>query len=158
MVQCPALPSFFHFYPFYLLSMIDYALLTDRAECDAATADLDFELLTSTTRDANLDLADLRADRSQASSTGQLAVLDGKITAAESLIAATGIAPALLEATTDDLALLRAQRTKLAKRNRLSTGTTRFLASVDAQQIADQVATLTAAKAGVVTHRATLTT
>lgn len=136
--------------------MVDYTLLTNRAECDAATADLDFELLTYTTRDANLDLADLRADRSQATSTGQLALLDGKITAAESLLAATGIAPALLEATTDDLALLRAQRTKLAKRNRLSTGTTRFLASVDAQQVTDQVATLTTAKAGVVAHRATL--
>ena len=58
--------------------MIAYALLTTRAECDAATADLDFELLTFTTRDANLDLADLRADRSQATSTGQLALLDGK--------------------------------------------------------------------------------
>lgn len=137
--------------------MIDYSLLTTRAECDEATADLDFELLTFTTRDANLDLADQRADRSKASGTDQLAQLDGKITAAESLLAATGIAASLRDATTDDLALLRAQRTKLAKRTRLTTGTTRFLATVDAQQIADQVATLTTAKTGVATHRATLT-
>ncbi|MBC8085505.1 MAG: hypothetical protein H7Z21_20085 [Hymenobacter sp.] len=136
--------------------MIDYLLLTTRAECDVATAELDFELLTFTTRDANLDLADLRADRNQASGTSQLAQLDSKIAADESLIAAPGIDAALLEATIDNLALQRAQRTKLAKRTRLSTGTSRFLASVDAQQVSDQVATLTAAKTGVATHRATL--
>ncbi|GAA4365253.1 hypothetical protein GCM10023185_35410 [Hymenobacter saemangeumensis] len=136
--------------------MIDYALLTTRAECDTATTELDFELLTYTTRDANLDLADMRADRSLSSTAGQLALLDGRISAAQNLLAAPGIDAALLEKTTDDLALMRAQRTKLAKRNRLSTGTTRFLASVDAQQISDQVATLTAAKAGVAAHRATL--
>lgn len=136
--------------------MIDYALLTTQAECDTATAELDFELRTFSTRDANLDLADERGERAQASAAAQLAALDGKIAAALNLLAAPGIDPALQETTTDDLALLQAQRTKLAKRTRQQAGVRRFLASVDAQQVADQVATLTAAKTGVAAHRATL--
>ena len=136
--------------------MINYSLLTSRAECDAATTELDFELKTFSARDLNLDVADDRGERAQASGTAQLAALDGKIAAAQSLLAATGIAPDLHDATTDDLALLQAQRTKLAKRTRQQAGVARFLAAVDAQQVADQVATLTAAKAGVATRRAAL--
>ena len=136
--------------------MIDYQLLTTQAECDAATAELDFELKTYSTRDANLDLADERGERAQTSATAQLAALDGKIAAAQNLLAAPGIADELRDTTTDDLALLQAQRTKLAKRTRQQAGVRRFLSSVDAQQVADQVATLTAARAGVAAHRATL--
>ncbi|MFD2784132.1 hypothetical protein [Hymenobacter rubripertinctus] len=136
--------------------MIDYTILITRADCDTATAELDFELKTFSTRDATLDLADERGDRAQASASAQLASLDGRIAAAENLLAATGIAAELREATTDDLALLRAQRTKLDKRTRQQGGVRRFLAAVDAQQVADQVATLTAARAGVAAHRATL--
>ena len=136
--------------------MINYSLLTSRAECDAATTELDFELKTFSARDLNLDVADDRGERAQASGTAQLAALDGKISAAQSLLAAPGIAPDLHDATTDDLALLQAQRTKLAKRTRQQAGVARFLAAVDAQQVADQVATLTAAKAGVATRRAAL--
>ncbi|MGI4874642.1 MAG: hypothetical protein ACRYFX_26090 [Janthinobacterium lividum] len=48
------------------------------------------------------------------------------------------------------------QRTRRAKRTRLSTGVIRLLAVVDAEQVARQVATLTDVKAGIAAHRATL--
>ncbi|AMR27014.1 hypothetical protein A0257_07760 [Hymenobacter psoromatis] len=71
------------------------------------------------------------------------------------MLAAPGIDAGLTE-TTDELAALQVQRTRLAKRGRLSTGVTRFLAVVDSEQVAQQVATLTTVKAGIAAHRATL--
>lgn len=46
---------------------LDFNTLTTRAECDAAITELDFELKTYTTRDVVGELADDRADRTQAS-------------------------------------------------------------------------------------------
>ncbi|MGI4870114.1 MAG: hypothetical protein ACRYFX_02930 [Janthinobacterium lividum] len=136
---------------------MDYSALTTKAECDAATAEVDFELRTFASRDTAADLTTERAGRAQASTTSELAKVDAKIASAQAVLAAPGIDADLTETTTDELAALQVQRTRLAKRNRLSTGVTRFLAVVDAEQVARQVQTLTDVKAGIAAHRATLT-
>lgn len=135
---------------------VDYVLLTDRALCDAATAEIEFELKTYATREAVGELADTRTERSRNSTTAQLAVVNSKITAADVLLATAGIDPALLEKTTDDRAALLVRRTTLTKRGRSADGLNHFLSEVDAEQVDSQVATLTTVKAGIATHRATL--
>lgn len=135
---------------------MDFSALTTRAECDAATAEVTFELRTFTARDAVADISGERADRSQASTTTDLAKTDTKIANAQALMAAPGISAETREEATDELAALQVQRTRLAKRQRQAGGLPRFLALVDAEQVAAQVATLTTVQQGIAAHRTTL--
>ena len=138
---------------------VDSALLTDRAMCDAATAEIEFELKTHTTREAVgelAELADTRTERSKNSTAAQLAVVNSKIAAADILLATAGIDPDLLEKTTDNRAALLVRRTTLIKRGRNAEGLNHFLSEVDAEQVDAQMATLTTVKAGIATRRATL--
>ncbi|MBT9392347.1 hypothetical protein KLP40_04155 [Hymenobacter sp. NST-14] len=134
----------------------DYALLTTRAECDAATADVTFELKTFSHRDAGLDIADERASRSQASGAAALAKKDAEILVAQGQAAVPGLTPEQQQDANDALELLQAQRKKIMKSNRTSAGTARFLSTVDAAQVQGQVEVLTAVLAGIAAHRATL--
>lgn len=115
-------------------------MLTTWSECDFAEAELVFELKIFATLDANIDLADERADRSHTSTGAQLAKGNAKIASADA---------DTFETSTDE-------RAALTKRNRLSTGVTRFLAATDAEQVVGQLATLTAVRTGIASHRATL--
>jgi len=135
---------------------MDFFALTTRAECDAATAEVDFELRTFTARDAVADISGERADRSQASATTELAKLDTKIANAQAMMAAPGISADTRQEASDELAALQVQRTRLSKRQRQSGGVPRFLALVDAEQVAAQVATLTTVQQDIAAHRATL--
>ena len=146
--------SFTLFTPF--LSM-DYSSLTNWAICDAAKAEIEFELKTFTTREAVGELADTRIERTKSSTTAQLTAVNSKIAAADILLSTTGIAPDLLERTTDDRAALLVRRTTLTKRGRNTAGLDHFLSDVDAEQVDAQVAKLTTIKDGIATHRATLT-
>ncbi|MDQ2770819.1 MAG: hypothetical protein M3Y54_09995 [Bacteroidota bacterium] len=137
--------------------LIDYDLLTDHAMCDKATEEVDFKLLTYSTHDAVGVLTDTRANRSQSSTAAQLSVVNSKIAAADILLATAGIEPGLLEKTTDERAALLVRRTTLSKRGRNADGLDHFLSEVDAEQVDTQVAALTTIKAGIATHRATLT-
>ena len=133
-----------------------FSSLTDRAACDAATAELEFELKTFTARDVVGEVADERASRTQSSTASQLAKVNAQIASKDILLATPGLDAELLETTTDERAALLVRRTALTRRNRLASGLARFLADVDAEQVNSQIATLTAAKDGVATHRATL--
>ncbi|TYZ09315.1 hypothetical protein FY528_11260 [Hymenobacter lutimineralis] len=135
---------------------LDYTTLSDRAQCDAATAEVDFELRSFSVRDSNLDLADERAERTQTSTAAQLARVEAKIASNDILLATAGIDEETRETATDERAALLVQRTRLQKRARQAQGVSRFLADVDVEQIAKQVEVLTAVKAGIATHRATL--
>ncbi|RAK70050.1 hypothetical protein [Hymenobacter edaphi] len=53
--------------------------------------------------------------------------------------------------------LLQAERKKIVRDNRASTGNARFQARLDAVQVQGQVDILTAARAGIAARRATLT-
>ncbi|WP_046245332.1 hypothetical protein [Hymenobacter terrenus] len=135
---------------------MDYSSPTTWAECDEAKEELDFELKTFTVRDASLDLAFERADRSKASTSSELAKVDSKIASNTALLGVASIDAQTREEATDELAALQVRRTTLTKRKRLTTGVVRFLGEVDAEQIASQVATLTAIRDGIAPHRATL--
>lgn len=135
---------------------MDYSSLKTREECDLAKAEVEFERRTFANRDEDADIADVRAGRTQASATSQLAKVEARIASANAVLAAPGIDAELQETTTDELAALQVQRTRLVKRQRQSTGLARFLAAVDAEQVAAQVAALTAIIAGIDAHRATL--
>lgn len=135
---------------------MDYSALKTREECDKAKAEVEFERRTLANRDEDADIADERADRSQLSITSQLAKVNARITTAEAVLAAPGIDADTQETTTDELAALQVQRTRLLKRQRQGSGLARFLAAVDAEQVAVQVAALTTILAGIDAHRATL--
>ncbi|MCB2376537.1 hypothetical protein LGH70_03025 [Hymenobacter sp. BT635] len=68
-----------------------YSSLTDRALCDAATDEIDFELLTYSARDVNSDLDDKRAERLQNSATAQLATVEARLASAEAILALPSI-------------------------------------------------------------------
>ena len=136
---------------------MDYSSLTDRALCDAATAEIEFALKTFTTREAVGELADTRSERSKNSTAAQLAKVNARIGTQDVLLATSGLDADSLQEATDERADLLVQRTKLTKRNRLVTGLALFMADVDAEQVDAQVTTLNTIKAGIATHRATLT-
>ncbi|GAA4028976.1 hypothetical protein GCM10022409_11360 [Hymenobacter glaciei] len=135
---------------------MDYSSLTDRAMCDAATAEIEFELKTYTTRVAQGELTDTRSERTATSTTAQLAKVNAQIGTQDILLATPGLDAETLQAATDERAALLVRRTALTKRNRLASGLDRFLADVDAEQVTAQVATLTAVKEGIATRRAAL--
>ena len=135
----------------------DYSFLTTWAECDAATVDVSFELKTFSYRDTGLDLAGERASRGQASGAAALAKKDGEILVAQGQAAVAGLTAQQQQDADDAVELLQAQRKRIVKANRVSAGTARFLATVDAAQVQGQVDILTAALAGIVARRATLT-
>jgi hypothetical protein len=111
---------------------------------------------TFTARDAVADISGERADRSQASTTTDLAKLNTKIANAQAMIAAPGIDADTRQEASDELAALQMQCTRLAKRQHQAGGLPRFLALVDAEQVVAQVATLTTVQQGLAAHRATL--
>ncbi len=134
----------------------NYALLTTWAECDAATADVAFELKTYSHRDTGLDIADERATRSKASGEAALAKKDREILIAQGEAAVAGLTPQQKQDADDAVELLEAERKKIMKANRVSAGTARFLGSVDGGQVQAQVDFLTAVLAGIAAHRLTL--
>ncbi|WP_046244934.1 hypothetical protein [Hymenobacter terrenus] len=135
---------------------LDFTSLDTWAKCDKATEEVTFERKSFTVRDASIDLADERADRSQASGIAALAKKDGEILSTQNLLATAGLTPEARQDTADELELLQAQRKQIVKRNRQTSGTASFLADVDAGQVESQVAVLTAVLDGIATQRATL--
>jgi|GEM_PF-1550818 len=135
---------------------LDYTLLATIAECDEATAEVDYELLTYTTRDANIDLSEVRADRTQASVTAQLNALNTTIASTEAILGLTTIDPETRAKNALEHDNAVGQRNKLLKRAKQTTNVTHFLADVKVEQIEKQVEMLTAAKAGIAARRAVL--
>lgn len=135
---------------------VNYASLTDWPMCDAATEEIDFKLEVYTTNGAVDRLADKRTTRAQNSTSSKLAAVNSKITAAEILLATSGMEPGLVQETTDQLAALKVQRTTLTKRGRTTAGLAEFLDGVEDEQDDAQVAKLTAIKAGIAGRRAEL--
>lgn len=136
--------------------ILDYTTLKDHAQCDAATAEVDFELLSFTVRDVTSDLDDKRAERLQSTSTTQLAAVELKITSVEAILALTSITEEEREEKDNELGGLKKQRKKLQKRLLQVSGVSEFLTDVDIIQNEQQVELLTEVKAGIARHRDTL--
>jgi hypothetical protein len=135
---------------------LDYTTLTTWAQCDDATKEIDFALLTFSARDINADVADERDGRTQADVAARLSKVNGEISSLDYRLAEPGLDAKALGDLTDEREDLVVQRKKLVKRNDQVTGTAQFMADVKGEQIDVQVTLLTTVKAGIVAHRATL--
>lgn len=131
-------------------------LLTTRAECDEALEDLAAELDTYQTRDANLGYADRQAGRTTTDVAVRLAAVGAEIAGLEAMLAVPGLTTAQQRTTTNKLRRANDRRDNLTERGQARSGAPAFLANVDADQIAAQVAVLTGAQTAVTNHRATL--
>jgi hypothetical protein len=136
--------------------MADLSKLTTRDECDEALESLAAELDTYQHRDGNLDFADRQAGRTSTTVAGQLAAVNAEIAGFEAMLATPGISKATQRTATSKLRHANDRKDNLTERGQARTGAVAYLASVDADQIAAQVAVLTKAQAEVTAHRATL--
>ncbi|MFD2785481.1 hypothetical protein [Hymenobacter rubripertinctus] len=135
---------------------ITLSLLTTRAECDEALADLNGELDGYQQRTSNLDYADRRTERTQADVDGRLAGAEAEIAAYEAIMAAPNLTPTLRRQTESKLRRANDRRDNLNDRGGSRSGVARLLSEVDADQVVAQVAVLTAVIGQVTTHRAAL--
>ncbi|MDO7886663.1 hypothetical protein [Hymenobacter cheonanensis] len=135
---------------------LDLTLLTTRAECDDALTDLQAELDGYQHRTTNLGFAATQADRSTADVAARLAGVQAEIDSYTAMLNTPNVPAALRKQAESKLRRAHDRKDNLTERNSARTGAAAFLANVDAEQVAAQVGTLTAAQAAVTTHRATL--
>ena len=135
---------------------LNLSLLTTKAECDEAFESLAAELDTYQHRDSGLDYADRQADRSSAAVVAQLAGVNAEIAGLEAMLAVPGLTAAQQRTTSGKLRRATDRRDNLSERGQARTGAPAFLAAVDAEQIASQVAVLTDAQSQVVSRKAAL--
>lgn len=126
------------------------------ADCDAATAGLNLELRTYEHRDYNLTYADENAAAQATTNAARLAKATADVARYTEDLARPGQTPAEKTRTQRALITATAQRDRYTLTSEALTGSSAYLADVDADQIDGQVAILTAAKAAVAAHRATL--
>lgn len=134
----------------------DKNLLTSHAECDEATAELDAELDTLQHRDDTIAYHDRQDGRVATKTASRLAVLGARIASYTTTLAQPDLDATTRRTVEDQLLTATYQKTKLTNRAAARTGAAAFLADVDAEQVARQVAALTEAKALVATRRAEL--
>lgn len=135
---------------------VDYSLLTTRAMCDEATAEIDFEIKTYTTQEAQSELTDTRTKRTATRKAAKLVKVNALINSKDILLATAGLDAETMEKATNERAALLVQRTTLSKSKSLASGVARFFIGVDTEQIAQQVEALTKVKVGIAAHRDTL--
>jgi chromosome segregation ATPase len=135
---------------------LDLTLLTTKAECDEALTELTAELEAYTNRTDNLDYAGRQADRAQSDVSARLAGVQAEIDSYTAMLQVPGLSVALKKQTESKLRRATDRKDNLAERGSARTGADAFLAAVDAEQLAAQVATLTAAQQAVATRKAAL--
>jgi len=135
---------------------LDLTLLTTKAECDEALDDLQAELAGYQHRTVNLDFTAAQADRSTADVTARLAGVQAENDSYTAMLNVPNMPTALKRQTESKLRRANDRKDNLNDRDQAHTGAAAFLAAVDAEQIAAQVATLTSAQAAVTTRKAAL--
>lgn len=135
---------------------LDLTLLTTKAECDEALTELTAELEAYTHRTDNLDYADRQADRTQGDVSARLAGVQAEIDSYTAMLKVPGLSAALKKQTESKLRRATDRKDNLSERGSARTGAAAFLAAVDAEQLAAQVATLSAAQQAVATRKAAL--
>ncbi|UOQ99512.1 hypothetical protein MUN81_08475 [Hymenobacter sp. 5317J-9] len=134
----------------------DLNLLTTKAECDTVLADLAAELDTYQHRDSALDYADRQATRTKDDVTARLAGVEAEIAAYTAILATPNLTATLRTQNESKLRRANDRRDNLTERGQSRAGAAAFLASIDADQIAAQVAILSDAQAQVTTRKAAL--
>ena len=135
---------------------LDLTLLTTKAECDTALADLIAELDTVQQRDSNLDYQDRQAGRSADDVAGRLAGVNAEIASYTATLAQAGIPDSLRRQTQSKLRKANDRKDNLTERGEARTGAAAFQANVDAEQVAAQVTVLTTAQTQVTARKAAL--
>ena len=135
---------------------LDLSLLTTKAECDTVLADLAAELDTYQQRDSTLDYQDRQSARTKDDVTARLAGVNAEIAAYTAILATPNLTDTLRKQNESKLRRANDRKDNLSERGEARTGATAFLASVDADQIAAQVAVLTGAQTQVSTRKAVL--
>ncbi len=130
--------------------------LTTRAQCDEALASLAAEVRTYQHRNTNLAFADETATLNQADTATQLAGATASVTFFTDSLARPNLPTAEKKRLESQLLTARYRFDRLTAQSGTQTGSAAYLADVDADQVAAQVAVLTAAQAAVTAHRATL--
>ena len=134
----------------------DLTLLTTKAECDEALTDLQTELEAYQHRTVNLDYTDRQAGRTLDDVTARLAGVQAEIDSYTAMLNTPNVPAALKKQTESKLRRATDRKDNLAERGQARTGAAAFLANVDAEQVAAQVATLTSAQTAVADHKGTL--
>ncbi|WP_162549726.1 hypothetical protein [Hymenobacter nivis] len=135
---------------------LDLTLLTTKADCDEALAGLAAELETYQHRNDNLDYAAGQADRSLGDVTARLAGVQAEIDSYTAMLNVPNMPASLKKQTESRLRRAHDRKDNLSERTQARTGSPAFLAAVDAEQVAAQVATLTGAQQAVATRKAAL--
>ncbi|AWM31605.1 hypothetical protein DDQ68_01645 [Hymenobacter nivis] len=131
-------------------------MLTTKADCDEALAGLAAELETYQHRNDNLDYAAGQADRSLGDVTARLAGVQAEIDSYTAMLNVPNMPASLKKQTESRLRRAHDRKDNLSERTQARTGSPAFLAAVDAEQVAAQVATLTGAQQAVATRKAAL--
>ena len=132
------------------------SLLTTKAECDTVLADLAAELDTYQQRDSTLDYQDRQSARTKDDVTARLAGVTAEIAAYTAILATPNLTEALRKQNESKLRKANDRKDNLSERGEARTGAAAFLAAVDADQVAAQVAVLTGAETQVTTRKAAL--
>ena len=135
---------------------LDITLLTTKAECDEALADLAAELETYQHRTDNLDYAATQAGRTLSDVTVRLAGVQAEIDSYTAMLNTLNMPATLKKQTESRLRRANDRKDNLTERNQARTSSAAFLAAVDAEQVAAQVATLTSAQQAVTARKAAL--
>lgn len=135
---------------------LDLTLLTTKAECDEALADLTAELETYQHRTDNLDYAGRQADRSQGDVTARLAGVQAEIDSYTAVLKVPNLSAVLRKQTESKLRRATDRKDNLSERGSTRTGSAALLAAVDSAQLDAQVAVLSDAIAQVTTRKGQL--
>jgi hypothetical protein len=134
----------------------DINLLTTQADCDQALASLTKEKGTYEHRDYNQSYADTQATDRATTVAAQLAKATDDVAHYTTEAARTGLTPAETRAARRALIAATARRDNLTLSSDSTTGSTAYLADVDADQIDAQIATLNTAIQAVTARKAAL--
>ena len=119
-------------------------------------ADLAAELDTYQQRDSTLDYQGRQSTRTQEDVTARLAGVNAEIAAYTAILATPNLTDTLRKQNESKLRRAKDRQDNLTERGTSRAGATAFLAAVDADQIASQVAVLTGAQTQVATRKAAL--
>ena len=134
----------------------DITLLITKADCDQVLASLTKEKGTYEHRDYNQTYADTQATDRATTVAAQLAKATDDVAHYTIEAARPGLTPAETRAAQRALIAATARKANLALSSDSTTGSTAYLADVDADQVDAQIATLTTAIQAVTTRKAAL--
>lgn len=135
---------------------LDLIKITTQAECDALTKVIDIKLDRYQHRDQSLDFGDRQHQRATESREERLNDAEAEIISANAILAAPNVTDKRRTEAENDLRSATFKRDTLLARMQAEDDVDAVLEDLEIEQIDAQVAILTAARAQILAHRATL--